>query len=66
MICPYCKKEMEKGYIQSRDGLGWNKKKRMVSAFSGWSADQRLLSVQVAYKCEGCKKIVIDFSVVEE
>lgn len=54
MICPYCKNEMEKGYIQSRDGLGWNKKKQLVSAFSGWSAEQRLLPEQEAYRCKEC------------
>ena len=26
MRCPYCGNDMEKGYIQSRDGIIWRKK----------------------------------------
>ena len=61
MNCPYCNKEMEKGYIQSRDGLGWNAKKRIVSALSGTFADQDLGKAVVAFRCKECKKMVIDF-----
>ena len=43
MKCPYCNKEMEKGYIQSKHGLGWNRKKRVLAVSSGWFADQPLL-----------------------
>ena len=42
MKCPYCNKEMEKGYIQSKHGLGWNRKKRVLAVSSGWFADQPL------------------------
>ncbi len=66
MICPYCRKEMEKGYIQSRDGLGWNHKKRFVQAFSGILPDQGLGVDVVAYRCTSCKKIVIDYACIEE
>ena len=34
MKCPYCNKEMEKGYIQSKHGLGWNRKKRVLAVSS--------------------------------
>lgn len=35
MICPYCNKEMKKGYIQCRDGLHWTPKKQTVAALAG-------------------------------
>ena len=35
MKCPYCNKEMEKGYIQSKHGLGWNRKKRVLAVILG-------------------------------
>lgn len=35
MNCPYCHKEMRSGWIQSRDGLGWSEKKRVVAALAG-------------------------------
>lgn len=60
MKCPYCNKEMEKGYIQSKHGLGWNRKKRVLAVSSGWFADQPLEYESVAYRCGDCKKIIID------
>ena len=50
MKCPYCNKEMEKGYIQSKHGLGWNRKKRVLAVSSGWFADQPLEYESVAYR----------------
>ena len=66
MKCPYCNKEMEKGYIQSRHGLGWNRKKRVLAIDSAWFADQPLEYESVAYRCEDCKKIIIDHEQQEE
>ncbi len=62
MLCPYCKGEMEKGYLQSRDGLGWNHKKKWIAALSGMIADQPLGTVVVAYRCASCKKLLIDYT----
>ena len=66
MNCPYCNKKMEKGYIQSKQGLGWNRKKRVVVVASAWFADQPLEYENVAYRCEDCKKIIIDYEQQEE
>lgn len=62
MKCPNCGNEMEKGYIQSRDGLGWNRRKRLLSSLSSIMADQYLGTVVPAYRCNSCRKIVIDYS----
>lgn len=66
MKCPYCNKEMEKGYIQSRDGLAWNSKKRILAGFSAWFAEQPLEYELIAYRCKDCKKIIIDYEKEKE
>ena len=70
MKCPYCNKEMELGYIQSRDGVTWTPKKRLIPAFSilrkgsvslaNGAADYS--GCVYAYKCGECKKVIIDYS----
>lgn len=60
MKCPYCGKEMEQGYIQSRDGLGWSKKDRMLKVFAGLLAEIPFGNSVDAWRCADCKKIVID------
>lgn len=71
MNCPYCGKEMEKGFIQCRDGVSWQKKERLIAALPGLSKGSVILArshgslfsgaAAIAYHCSGCKKIVIDY-----
>lgn len=69
MKCPYCEKEMEKGYIQCRDGVHWTSKKVFAAALSEFGKDSLSLengagrnnSVVYAYKCDDCKKVIIDY-----
>ena len=51
MNCPICREEMELGCIQSRDALYWSE----ASGSFGRSA-------VLAYCCEKCKKVVVDYS----
>ena len=70
MKCPYCGNDMEKGYIQSRDGIIWRKKKSAVSALAGFAHDAVDLgtsdgnpfggSFVVVYRCADCGKFLID------
>lgn len=71
MKCPYCNEEMEKGFIQCRDGVTWTPKKQWIAALSSLGAgaikigkDSGLStnSVAEAYHCEQCKKVIIDYS----
>ena len=70
MICPYCQKEMEKGFLQSRDGLAWTSKKHKIAAFSCYTSDAVTLSTDNsiapktldAYLCRTCKKVIIDYN----
>lgn len=39
-ICPYCGGELLTGYIQSRDGVCWSEKKKLVSALPGLAKDE--------------------------
>ena len=70
MKCPYCNQEMESGYIQCRDGVTWTPKKQLVAALS--SLAQGSVSLEngagsnsrtvYAYRCGGCRKVIIDYS----
>lgn len=69
MKCPYCEKEMELGYVQCRDGVTWTKNKFFIAALSSISKGAASLengaaddsSAVYAYKCSGCKKVIIDY-----
>lgn len=67
MNCPYCSKEMEKGYIDQTDfrfPLEWYPANGETKVFVSKKRNIRLTyggSVK-AYRCERCKKILIDES----
>ncbi len=70
MKCPYCNCEMKQGYIQCRDGVVWGTKKRVVAALPALGGDSVVLasnggafsgSAVIAFNCETCEKIVIDY-----
>ena len=42
--CPYCGGEMLLGYMQSRDGVYWSMKKKLVPALPGLAKDELYLS----------------------
>ena len=70
MKCPYCNKDMELGYIQCRDGVTWTPKEQLVAALSFLGRGSVSLAngaadhsrTVYAYKCGGCKKVIIDYS----
>ena len=71
MICPNCNQEMEKGYIQCRDGIYWTPKKQLVAALSslgigaikiGQDRGLSSNSIAEAYHCKNCKKVIIDYN----
>lgn len=70
MKCPYCEKEMTLGYIQCRDGVYWTLKKQLVASLSSLGKGSTCLSngaadnsnTVFAFKCEDCKKIIIDYA----
>ena len=70
MNCPYCGKEMELGFVQSRDGVTWADKKYLVKALSNLHPGSISLSngandsgtAVYAYNCSDCKKVIIDYS----
>lgn len=69
MNCPYCNKEMEKGYIDQTDfrfPLEWYPANR-ETVFSVIVSKKRNVRLTYdghvkAYRCENCKKIIIDES----
>lgn len=74
MKCPYCEKEMTLGYIQCRDGVYWTLKKQLVASLSSLGKGSTCLSngaadnsnTVFAFKCEDCKKIIIDYKYNEK
>ena len=70
MQCQYCNLEMEKGFVQCRDGVYWTPKKQWVSALSSMAkgavaigVDDKLMpkSRAEAYHCEKCKTVIIPY-----
>lgn len=67
MVCPYCGAEMKKGYIQSRDGVWWTKKKHFLPAIAAMEFDKDAVDLNPkegcvdAYMCSECRKVVIVF-----
>lgn len=64
MKCPYCNNEMESGYIQCRDGVTWTPKKQLIPALSflGKGGVHLASNAVCAYKCDECKKVIVDYS----
>lgn len=74
MICPYCDKEMESGYLVFRDPLVWSKKKKIVATLP-FGKDSMIFSPdssspfggnRKAYRCTCCKKIIMDYEKEEK
>ena len=69
--CPYCNEEMEPGYIQCRDSIFWNTKKRLIAALPPIGGTSINLASEEsgvfsgfatrAYNCTKCKKIIVDY-----
>ena len=70
MICPYCSKEMEKGYIDQAEllhPLEWYSAKREAGVFAKRKNTVRLTcgGNVAAYRCADCGKILIDESTLK-
>ena len=70
MVCPYCGKEMQLGYLQSRDRIVWARKKWLIPSLSFLGKGSTSLkngarkepSIVYAIKCDDYKKDIIDCS----
>jgi len=67
MICPYCNKEMEAGYLQTGSRIAWTKEIHKFSILP--RKGEIMLENNVfkgvnfqAYICKHCKKILFDYS----
>ena len=65
MTCPYCNNEMELGYVDQTDfrfPLEWYPANGAIGFFKTKKRNVRLTynGCVKAYRCENCKKIIID------
>lgn len=66
MICPFCNKEMKKGYLQSPGIIIWGpRKKRLL--FTAYNEDEFYVNGDKlfddsadSYYCPTCKKIIVE------
>ncbi len=66
MKCPFCEKDMEKGFLQSGNLMVWVKKKHMVSLLPKEGEvvlDRNYLTGAAvpAWICRPCRKIVAEY-----
>ncbi len=66
MLCPFCGKEMEKGFLQSGSMMVWVKKKHMLSLHP--KEGEVLLDKNYvtscavpAWICKECKKVIAEY-----
>ena len=73
MKCPYCDNEMGKGYISQTDfryPLEWYPAKREPGFLASNKGNVKLTNIFknghiVVYRCEQCKKMIIDENTLE-
>ena len=65
MLCPFCNKEMQKGYLQSPRGIMWGPRKKLF--ISATKVDEFYVSdsgflggIANSHYCSNCKKIIVD------
>ncbi len=69
MLCPYCQKEMDEGWLVYRDSLLWSKQQKNVGILPigkdticlRSESSSMFCSNRKAYHCHSCKKIIIDY-----
>ncbi len=67
MLCPYCKAEMEKGFLQGGNILVWVRKKHYLSLLPKEGEvllDRNYLtgSAVPSWICKQCKKVIAEYS----
>jgi predicted RNA-binding Zn-ribbon protein involved in translation (DUF1610 family) len=68
MKCPYCGKDMIYGVIQSPQEINWKPKKAKIFGAGFFHKDSIVLSdfnscgsAIIAYNCQDCKKILVNY-----
>lgn len=69
MLCPYCKKEMKKGYLQANSNILFSEQKHILKMKPSNDEERVLAKVSVvsgasiySYYCKECDKYIIDGS----
>lgn len=68
--CPYCGGLLQKGYMQSPRPISWTPRKLKIFTHHAFCNDSTCVLSEgsllkapcvIAYKCDKCKKVIIDF-----
>ena len=67
MLCPWCDRDMEKGFLMSGKPIVFGPEKRNVAIWPPKSGEVRLakggwnMASVPAWKCAGCKRVVVEY-----
>ncbi|MBR5805773.1 MAG: hypothetical protein IKY30_03245 [Oscillospiraceae bacterium] len=67
MKCPYCGKDMEKGIIYNKLQVKWQDESSILFPKTVNLSEMGLLGGKaVSWLCEDCKKVIIDYSDIQQ
>lgn len=72
-MCPWCGKEMERGYLLSGQWIYWQRKRPAALSLRGHAADALVINTEggtmagyrTAWRCGACEKMVLDVSDIQ-
>ena len=68
MTCPFCRNEMESGFVQSKSGIIYTAKEKTLAVPIRRKGDIRLTTNPIApatcgaWHCRSCRKVFIDYT----
>ena len=71
--CPWCGKEMERGYLLSGQWIYWQRKRPTALSLRGHAADALVINTEggtlagyrTAWRCGACEKMVLDVADIQ-
>ena len=72
-MCPWCGKEMERGYLLSGQWIYWQRKRPTALSLRGHAADALVINTEggtlagyrTAWRCGACEKMVLDVADIQ-
>ena len=72
-MCPWCGKEMERGYLLSGQWIYWQRKRPTALSLRGHAADALVINTEggtlagyrTAWRCGACEKMILDVADIQ-